>query len=217
MIARIVFDGRNKISPEERKRLEDFLGEEVKVEQLRINEDGDEVTFYSFQYVTDPKMAEEEDKELAVLSENVEIRDSNNFLVNLDRFMSEFPHLEIKIKGAPKSVDTNYNDVLSMMNEVSRKIDEANQRFSKAVEFNSKCDVHVPNLGLMSINKLAYATDYCTEELQRLLHQGWRIISVCPQPDQRRPDYILGMSVTEVDRDVQVESFMGNGREKATV
>lgn len=24
------------------------------------------------------------------------------------------------------------------------------------------------------------------------LDAGWRILAVCPQPDQRRPDYILG-------------------------
>lgn len=34
--------------------------------------------------------------------------------------------------------------------------------------------------------------DACTDQLQGALNSGWRIISACPQPDQRRPDYILG-------------------------
>lgn len=34
--------------------------------------------------------------------------------------------------------------------------------------------------------------DLCTEELQRLLNKGWRIVAVCVQPNQRRPDYVMG-------------------------
>lgn len=31
-----------------------------------------------------------------------------------------------------------------------------------------------------------------TDVLQEQIAKGWRIIAACPQPDQRRPDYILG-------------------------
>ena len=34
--------------------------------------------------------------------------------------------------------------------------------------------------------------DVCTDVLQQELNNGWRIIAICVQADQRRPDYILG-------------------------
>jgi hypothetical protein len=60
------------------------------------------------------------------------------------------------------------------------------------IAINNKVNVAVPNLGLMLIDELDYHVDICTEELARELKKGWRILAICPQPDQRRPDYILG-------------------------
>lgn len=58
--------------------------------------------------------------------------------------------------------------------------------------FNQKCEVHIPGPALTNYNDLLLAEDICTDELQRHLNNGWRIIAACPQPSQRRPDYILG-------------------------
>jgi hypothetical protein len=58
--------------------------------------------------------------------------------------------------------------------------------------FNSRCSVHVPGLGLLLIDEVMVRTDYCTEKLQEDLEDGWRVLAICPQPDQRRPDYVLG-------------------------
>ena len=67
---------------------------------------------------------------------------------------------------------------------------------SKLIEnsrtFNDKCHVHVGGLGLMLINEVCVVKDVCTHALQDNLNEGWRILAVCVQPDQRRPDYILG-------------------------
>ena len=52
--------------------------------------------------------------------------------------------------------------------------------------------IHVPNLGLMMMNEVTHIDDACTDELQRLLNDGWNILAVCPPNAQRRPDYILG-------------------------
>lgn len=60
------------------------------------------------------------------------------------------------------------------------------------VNYNNKCDVHVPGLGLLSLNRTMLLEDSCTDVLQSALNDGWRIIAACPQPDSRRPDYILG-------------------------
>lgn len=58
--------------------------------------------------------------------------------------------------------------------------------------FNSRCSVHVPGLGMLLIDEVMVRIDYCTEALQDDLDNGWRVLAICPQPDQRRPDYILG-------------------------
>lgn len=58
--------------------------------------------------------------------------------------------------------------------------------------FNHKVNVSVPGNGLLEIDEVTYRTDYCSDMLANDLIEGWRIVAVCPQPDQRRPDYILG-------------------------
>lgn len=58
--------------------------------------------------------------------------------------------------------------------------------------FNEKVGVPQPGLGLDKYNSLMLAEDICTDSLQGLLDDGWRILAICPQPDSRRPDYILG-------------------------
>lgn len=51
--------------------------------------------------------------------------------------------------------------------------------------------VHLPGNELLRIHEVQVQEDCCTDHLQDLLKQGWRIIAVCPQAS-RRPDYILG-------------------------
>jgi hypothetical protein len=58
--------------------------------------------------------------------------------------------------------------------------------------FNHRVNVTVPGLGLLLLNEVQAATDICTDSLNDMLKEGWRIVAVCPQPDQRRPDYVLG-------------------------
>lgn len=54
--------------------------------------------------------------------------------------------------------------------------------------------ISVANVGLLSVRTVHYLQDCCTDELQRHLNEGWRILAVCPPNDTRRPDYILGRS-----------------------
>ncbi|MCB5201706.1 hypothetical protein LH464_04335 [Neorhizobium sp. T786] len=53
-------------------------------------------------------------------------------------------------------------------------------------------NVTLPDVGLLLIDEVKWLDDACTEELQRNLDDGWRILAVCPPNAQRRPDYILG-------------------------
>lgn len=58
--------------------------------------------------------------------------------------------------------------------------------------FNQKVNVHVPGLGLLLLDEIQVMEDCCTDLIQKELDNGWRIVAVCPQPDSRRPDYVLG-------------------------
>lgn len=67
-------------------------------------------------------------------------------------------------------------------------------------EYNNKCEVHMPGQALSVYNDMLLLEDTCTDALQDELNKGWRIIAACPQPNQRRPDYILGRY--NPDRDI---------------
>lgn len=62
-----------------------------------------------------------------------------------------------------------------------------------AQNYNIKCGVPLVDTALMSINRIKIMENCCSDELQKTLNEGYRILSVCPQPDQRRPDYVLGL------------------------
>lgn len=78
-------------------------------------------------------------------------------------------------------------DVQEMFGILADKIASA-----PAASFNDRCQQHQPNASLMAIAETKLLENSCTDVLQEHLAEGWRIIAVQPQPDQRRPDYILG-------------------------
>jgi len=75
-------------------------------------------------------------------------------------------------------------------NDGTRALVEYGQRNTTVV--NERCHVAVAGLGLLTVDEVENHDDLCTDLLQRKLNEGWRILAVCVQPDQRRPDYILG-------------------------
>jgi hypothetical protein len=77
-------------------------------------------------------------------------------------------------------------------NASTRALHEYGQRTNTVI--NERCNVAVSGLGLLTISEVMVERDFCTEALQQKLTEGWRIVAVCVQPDQRRPDYILGRS-----------------------
>lgn len=60
-----------------------------------------------------------------------------------------------------------------------------------AAGWNQLVGSPVPGAQLLTINRLMLKEDCCTDELQRHLSDGWRLLAVCPQ-ESRRPDYVLG-------------------------
>jgi hypothetical protein len=52
--------------------------------------------------------------------------------------------------------------------------------------------IAIPGFGLLAVSKIMHLDDACTDDVQRHLDEGWKILAVCPPNSQRRPDYILG-------------------------
>lgn len=77
---------------------------------------------------------------------------------------------------------------------VADSVAEAMQpRVDVAAPVNERCNVVVAGNGMLqAVDTVKVATDYWAESLQRELDAGWRILAICVQPDQRRPDYVLG-------------------------
>lgn len=53
-------------------------------------------------------------------------------------------------------------------------------------------NVSVANHNLFCVDEVTFLEDCCTNEIQKMLDKGWRLLAVCPSNDARRPDYILG-------------------------
>ena len=70
--------------------------------------------------------------------------------------------------------------------EYGTRIDPIDMQQGTAVQ------IAVPDMALMYIDEVCVETDFCTDALQSMLDDGWRILAVCPPNSQRRPDYILG-------------------------
>jgi len=62
---------------------------------------------------------------------------------------------------------------------------------------NIRAQVITPGHALQDYDETCVEVDCCTDHLQTMLNQGWRILAICVQPDQRRPDYVLGRRVPE--------------------
>lgn len=87
------------------------------------------------------------------------------------------------------SIDVGFN-----FNEFAHKAEQqllANADVS-VNNYNQRVDVHMPGQALAMYNELMLLEDSCTDRVAESLDNGWRIIACCPQPDQRRPDYVLG-------------------------
>lgn len=72
------------------------------------------------------------------------------------------------------------------------KTEELIAKVGRTEEFNGKVNVHMPGNLLLQFNETLLLENSCTDALQDAMDKGWRVIAACPQPDQRRPDYILG-------------------------
>lgn len=136
-------------------------------------------------------------------ADRVYVNSSSELIAPAAELFDKFPNVKFNMKPinldyVPKgNTHIDVSSINKMMNSIQEKFDGILDRFNQNVEFNERCEVHVPNMPLMMVNQVAYCTDYCTEQLQDRLIEGWRILAICPQSDQRRPDYIIGRHVND--------------------
>ena len=104
--------------------------------------------------------------------------------------------------------EAQFNFVTYMFDEVkklSREVTGLSAKFDRAVTKDiTGTIVHIPNQELFSIKECMVLNDCCTDALNDHIKNGWRILAICPQPNQRRPDYIMGLLPEEKNENYQV-------------
>lgn len=117
---------------------------------------------------------------------------------------------DLVVAGIKFNVKNEISVMVNITEELAKWADKPVNLLSgpSSANYNNKCEVHIPGQALSTYNDLMLLEDVCTDELQGQLNAGWRIIAACPQPDQRRPDYILG----RFNPDVRVD---GKGAERS--
>lgn len=102
--------------------------------------------------------------------------------------------IEFEIGGSSNvNLDVGTDGLLSSLERIQAAADKLAQiTASTEGQFNHSCNVYMPGNAMLMFNETLLLEDHCTDALQEALNKGWRIIAACPQPDQRRPDYILG-------------------------
>ncbi len=136
---------------------------------------------------------------------------TQTFVCDLHLFMHDFPNQKFSVHGTreiiiePNNVDAMKQHQHAMdemlkaqelrLNSMMNTFIKMSQDIAKnlSVEtLNQKCDVHIGGGLLMTVNETLLLEDSCTDNLQKELNSGWRILAVNVQNDGRRPDYVLG-------------------------
>jgi len=188
---------QQQITTENLNSLRKTLADEIEFSPCYKKDDEKIGILYSWNETLDPIEAQTPDKdgktkELVYPTDIVQISGNKEYICDMDLFLTTHPDIKIKVRGMPKTVEQNYTHVIQEIVAVQQKLEDALQKFDKQISFNEKVDVHVSGFALMSINQIGLANDCCTEYLQEILNKGWRILAICVQPDQRRPDYVFG-------------------------
>lgn len=129
-------------------------------------------------------------------------------LVDLVEFAPKAIGIEYKIIRTIVPKEPDIQNMQIMLDKVQTKINHFQAQvdaFSNKT-FNQRVDVHMAGGMLGMYNDLLLKEDCCTDELQCHINDGWRMIAVCVQPDQRRPDYILGRYNPELDVSIKTSA-----------
>ena len=85
----------------------------------------------------------------------------------------------------------NYISVVERLTDPNISIASIADKKPDGGTYNQLVNVAVGG-STLHIDAVKVVEDYCTDQLQKELDSGWRIVAACVQTNQRRPDYILG-------------------------
>ena len=129
-----------------------------------------------------------------------------------DEKLASFYHLNI---GPTRLTDEEVHGLMGLGFKVSpvpypgamitKMQDRAKWEYSapvtpEALSSGAAIQIAIPDFCLLQIQTVTVIQDACTDYLQDLLDEGWRILAVCPPNAARRPDYILGHKDKNKDR-----------------
>lgn len=130
---------------------------------------------------------------------DVEFKEGESYynLVENDKYvLSKDQIIELSLAGIKfeikQVVDVEVDITQQILDLAEKPVRIAMESGAGGNTYNNKCEVHMPGNILAMYNEVCLLEDCCTDELQTALNAGWRMVAACPQPDQRRPDYILG-------------------------
>jgi hypothetical protein len=209
MISIIDFESNLIIPIEEAKT----LGLKYQIEPRFGIQDGKIELMQSYQYYKDECLTDDEDNYYKNQKDLDEKKPTNSYyffdrytgdvnyvqvareghLVNLIEFAPKCKH-KFSIKESIQSEEPSVNNINAILQQIQDKAENLEKLYDsvKNNTFNEKTNVHVGGGLITTYNDLMLKEDVCIDVLQEELNNGWRIIAVCVQPDQRRPDYILG-------------------------
>lgn len=99
--------------------------------------------------------------------------------------------------GSNIEIIRDLNVEVPNLNNFSVALDAIRTSLETATMLNQACNVGAGGTSLLGINQLMLLENACTDAVQHLLKQGWRIVSALVQPNQRRPDYVLGKRLSD--------------------
>lgn len=145
------------------------------------------------------KSAKVEKRRLALAKVGITV-DETDLSRSISMSVTESQLADLMVLGEAVSVSSSFDVALNPVMRAAEVIEAAAKKleaFSNSVpdvncQYNEKVEVYTPGMGLMLFNRVMLLQDMCSDALQTELDNGWRIIAACPQPDQRRPDYIMG-------------------------
>lgn len=179
MLVKMRFEDGNIVNAATLRQIESIVGQRPEHHPHYIDSEGKErVAYYSFDIKEDT----------VLVDDKFTLKSGDEYVCDMDLMMQELPELKFLFKPIRRATASQ-----QFVHVVDKHREQLNSVTSEQnVTFNDKCEVHMPGFGLMQYNRVALLEDSCTDKLQDALASGWRIIAACPQPNQRRPDYVLG-------------------------
>jgi hypothetical protein len=122
----------------------------------------------------------------------IEVESWNRHSADFDEIYALGVSVEIKFDA--KVTSDGYLEIRHYLKSVEERLKEIQSAvtFNTAQSFNDRLSIRISDNLLLSMKEVKVCNDFCTDSLQEELNNGWRIIAVCHQPDQRRPDYVIG-------------------------